>query len=331
MEERLLGASPLTVSPLAFGAWQMADPAYWGEDADTDADATVGAALDAGITLFDTAEMYGDGRSERMLGKALGARRKDVVLASKIWPANCTSPDLIRERCEESLTNLGTDYLDLYQVHWPPDAPFEMVYSALHALQETGKVREIGVSNFGRRQLRKWCKRGSAASNQVAYNLLFRAIEFDILPACAKREVGVLAYMPVMQGLLAGRYARIEEIPATRRRTRHFSSTREGTRHGQPGAEALTLATIDRIAAIADDLGESMAVVSLAWILHQPGIASVIIGARKPAQLRDNLRAATLTLDGATIAALDSATTELKHTLGPNADMWLADDEARVQ
>ena len=331
MQQRTLGDSEIAVSAIGFGAWQMADPKYWGEDDAADADATLRTALDAGITLFDTAEFYGDGLSEQMLGKALGKRRSEVVIASKIWPTNCLSPDTIRERCERSLEMLGTDYIDLYQVHWPTEAPDEMVFSALRALKEEGKVREIGISNFGPTQIEAWCREGAAVSNQLAYNLLFRAIEFDIVPACQKHAMGILAYVPVMQGLLAGRYESVDDIPPTRRRTRHFSSAREGTRHGEPGAEDLLFESIARIREIADDLGEPMAAVALAWAMRQPSITSALIGARKPEQLTENLRAADIALDDDTLARLDAATTDLKDALGPNADMWLAGDEARVR
>jgi myo-inositol catabolism protein IolS len=251
MKYRPLGNSGLNVSVLSFGAWQLGDPKYWGEhDAKAGKDA-VNEAIDAGINFFDTAEMYGAGNSEVVLGRILGARRKNVCIASKFWPDH-SEPDSLRAACEASLKRLGTGYLDLYQVHWASrTVSFEDTFSAMERLRTEGKIRHIGVSNFGRDDLSAWMRAGGAVSNQIGYNILFRAIEHEILPECQRHDVGVFAYMPLMQGLLSGRYNSVEDIPVLRRRTRHFAGTREGTRHGEQGAEALTFDTIARIRGIA--------------------------------------------------------------------------------
>ncbi|NUM52382.1 MAG: aldo/keto reductase [Candidatus Hydrogenedentes bacterium] len=331
MKYKNLGVNDLAVSVLSFGAWQIGDAAYWGVDDATDTQRTIDAAIDAGINLFDTAEMYGKGESERLLGRALGAKRARVLVASKVWPDKC-SPPLLRNACEDSLQRLGTHYLDLYQVHWPPrDVAFDDVYATLAALRDEGKIRHIGVSNFGVTDLDAWFAAGGCVSNQLGYNLLFRAIEREILPACERRGCGVLAYMPLMQGLLAGRWKSPDEVPVARRRTRHFAGSREGTRHGETGCEDVTFTALRAIERIAEGLGQPMANIALAWAIAQPSITSVITGARRPDQLQRNTDAASLTLSADALAALDSATRPLRDYFGRNADMWLPEAESRIR
>ncbi len=331
MQYRKLGDSDLYVSVLAFGAWQIGDPGYWGVDAEADAQAAVDAAIDAGINLFDTAESYGGGESERALGKALGAKRKDVLIATKVSPSNC-APEKLRRSCEASLGRLGTDVIDLYQIHWPfRDVPVAEIRAELQRLHEEGKIRAAGVSNFGPGDLEAWMAHGSCASNQVGYNLLFRAIEYEIVPACLAYGVGILAYMPLLQGILSGRWRSVEEIPEARRRTRHFADTRQSTRHGEPGCEAMTFDALRGLQEIADGLGQPLANVAMAWLLAQPGVTSVIVGARNPHQVTRNVAAADLALPGETARALSAVTGPLKQHFGTNADMWVGGDGSRIR
>lgn len=331
MIHRRLGASTLSVSVISFGAWQIGDSEYWGLQERTNAEATVQAAIDAGINLFDTAEMYGRGESERVLGRALGKRRKDVLVASKVLPENCR-PESLRCACEGSLSRLGTDYIDLYQVHWPfRDAPFEAAYEVLDALKTEGKIREIGVSNFGVQDLKAWMSVGNAASNQLGYNLAFRAIENEILPACRDHNLGVLAYMPLLQGILTCRWKTADEIPPLRRRTRHFSSIRTGTMHLEPGCEDALFELVSKLEDLAAQLGQSPATLALAWLMAQPGVTSVILGARDPVQLTRNLTAADLALSEETLSTVEFLSNPLKECLGPNADMWRSGEAARIR
>ena len=331
MRYRKLGNSGLNASVLAFGAWQIGDPAYWGEDARADDDVAVRAAIDAGINLFDTAEAYGAGQSEEALGRCLGRRRDEVLIASKVLPQNC-APEMLRKSCETSLRRLGTDRIDLYQIHWPfRDVPFVEAYDELSRLRQEGKVREIGVSNFGAVDLTDWLKSGGCVSDQLGYNLLFRAVEYEVLPMCAKRNVSVLVYMPLLQGILAHRWKSVEEIPPQRRRTRHFSSERPDTRHGEPGCEDLLLDTLLKLDDVAHELGQPLANVALAWLMAQPTVASVIVGARNPAQLRRNMDAVELELDTDTLRRLDDVTNSLKEHFGANADMWQGSEGSRIR
>lgn len=331
MKYRNLGDSDLNVSVLAFGAWQIGDPKYWGPDDEADAVAAVNAAIDAGINLFDTAEMYGDGESEKVLRAALGDRRNEVLIASKVSPANC-APDKLRRSCETSLDRLGTDVIDLYQVHWPSrDVPFGDTYAELARLKEEGKIRAIGVSNFGELDLPAWLETGDCVSNQLGYNLLFRAIEFGVTPLCLANNIGIMAYMPLLQGILAGKYESLEDIPEARRRTRHFSCERSGTRHGEEGCEDLTMTAIASIRDVANEIGESMAHLSIAWTMAQPAVSSVLVGARNPKQVARNASAADLVLDEPTIAKLNSITDPIKDRLGPRIDMWTSKSNTRAR
>lgn len=161
-------------------------------------------------------------------------------------------------------------------------------------------------------------------SNQLAYHLLWRAVEFDITAACAESDLGILCYSPLQQGLLTGRFTNPAEVPAGRSRTRHFGNRQKMSRHETEGHEALTFATIDRLRSLAADLRHPMADVALAWLLQQRGVRSVISEPAPPNKSAANTRAASLTLDAATLAALDLATLDLKQALGPNADLWAA-------
>jgi aryl-alcohol dehydrogenase-like predicted oxidoreductase len=261
----------------------------------------------------------------------LGNERRNVHIASKVSPENCV-PSELRGACERSLERLGTDVIDLYQVHWPPrEVPFEDVHGELCTLREEGKIRYIGVSNFGAQDLDAWMSCGACVSNQLGYNLLFRAIEYDIVPACERHAMGILVYMPLLQGVLSGRWSSAEGIPRNRRRTRHFSREREGTRHGEPGCEELTFEILAGIRAIAHELDTSMAALAVAWLLAKPGIVGAIVGSRNAAQLARNLDAVKLELSDDIVQRLDAVSEPLKERLGTNCDMWLGQAESRIR
>ena len=322
-------ALPLPVSRLALGTWAMAGGQLWGPQDEADSIATIHAALDAGITLIDTAPGYGGGLSEEITGRALRDRRDRALIATKVGGSHLAYADAIAS-CEASLRRLQTDCIDLLQIHWcPPGSPLEETIAAFEKLRDDGKVRALGVSNCGPQTLARLRAKGTGwVTNQLAYNLLWRAIEFDIVDACADTGLGILCYSPLAQALLTGRFKTAAEVPDGRNRTRHFKSGSVLARHGESGHEELTFATIERVRVIADGLGQPMADVALAWLLHQRGVTSVIFGARTPAQVAANLRAAELKFDAATLKAIDAATQELKSALGPNADMW--NSETRI-
>jgi len=331
MKYRKLGADGPEVSVLSFGAWPMGDTPYWGEDDQANAEAAVHTAIDEGINLFDTAEGYGAGDSEKALGRFLGAKRDQVLIATKVGPDNC-APDRLRNACEASLERLGTDYIDLYQIHWPfRDVPFEAAAEVLLRLKEEGKIRAIGVSNFGPIDLEAWLAVSPCASNQLGYNLVFPVIEHEIVPACLRHDVAILVYMPLAQGILSCRWKSLEDIPQARRRTRHFAHNRSGVRHNEPGCEELLSKTLGHLDELAADLACPPATLALAWVMDQPGVTSVIIGARNPAQLQRNTAVLDFELDDATRARLDALSQPFKEVFGKNADMWCDAETSRIQ
>jgi aryl-alcohol dehydrogenase-like predicted oxidoreductase len=332
LEARLLGRSNISVSALALGCWALAGGDGWGDQDEQSAIATIHAALDHGINFFDTAEGYGAGRSEEIVGKALADRRDRAVIGSKISPSH-TEPSVLRDYCEASLRRLQTDYIDVYMIHWPPRThALADSLAVLDELKVEGKVRAIGVSNFGVQDLSEAVATGvQLDANQLCYSLLSRAIEFEILPLCQEHRVSATAYMPLMQGLLTGKYRSVDDVPAFRTRTRHFSSERPGSRHSDPGAEDELFAAIDGVRAIADELHEPMANVALAWSMARPGVGSVLAGGRTPDQVARNVQAASLSLSAETISRLDKATDALKDKLGPNADYWQSADDSRIR
>jgi len=333
LEKRTLIPSGIQLSLLGLGCWSFGgqEGDYWGPHDDREAAEIVAQALDSGVNYFDTAEGYNDGRSEAALGRALAGRRAEAIIGTKVSPQN-TEPQTLRQHCEASLRRLGTDTLDIYMVHWPiTDYPVADAFATLADLRAEGKLRAIGVSNFGPRQLQEALATGVPIEvNQLGYSLVHRAIEFEILPTCRQHQIGVAVYMPLMQGLLTGRWRSADEIPQTRRRTRHFSSDRPGTRHGEPGAEAEVFAAIQGIAQLAETLGVPMADLALAWAAAQPGVTTVIVGTRMPAQLRESLRGIGRTLSPETLAELDRLTQPVKARLGPNADLWQSGADARI-
>lgn len=333
MQLRRCGESDIEVSVLGIGVWSFGGRGddYWGTQDQREAEAVVAEALDRGVNYFDTAEMYNDGRSEEAFGRALGSRRGEAVIGTKISPQNC-SPEGVFEHCEASLRRLGTDYVDIYMVHWPlQDYPAADVFAALGELQAAGKIRSVGVSNFGPAQLTEAMAAGVRIdANQVNYSLLARAIEPEILPFCREHHVGVLCYCPLMQGLLTGKYRSIDEMPPQRTRTRHFRGDREGSRHGQAGAEELTWRCVEGIGELAEEHAVPMAQLALAWCMAGEGVTSVISGVRNVAQLGQNAGAVGVEIDGELMGRLDELTRPLMAALGDSPDYWEADGRGRT-
>jgi aryl-alcohol dehydrogenase-like predicted oxidoreductase len=325
MEYRALGRTGIRVSSVCLGTWALIGDETWGEQNESDSAAALDAALDAGVNFLDTAEMYGAGRSEELLGRLLGARRRKIVLASKVGSASLKC-DALKEHCEASLKRLRTDYLDLYQVHWPnPDVPIAETLGALGELQAAGKVRAIGVSNFGTSYLSELLAAGRAESNQLCYSLLWRGVEFEVQPMCVKHGLSILCYSALCQGLLTGKFRSADEVPVGRARTRLFASDRPMSRHREHSREVMVFAALDEIRKIAAEAGRPMGHVALAWLLSRPGVASVITGARNAAQARDNAAAAGLKLNPDVLRRLSAATEAIKQDVGSNADMWQTD------
>jgi aryl-alcohol dehydrogenase-like predicted oxidoreductase len=296
MELRRLGNSGLKVSAVGLGCNNF------GMRIDQDqTQAVVDAAIDAGITFFDTADIYGGAKSEEFLGKALGKRRRDVIVATKFGMAvggderkKGGSRRWIMQAVEDSLRRLGTDWIDLYQHHQPdPDTPVDETLRALDDLVTQGKVRYIGNSNYAGWQIADadWTAAGQSrfVSAQNLYSLLERKSAFEVLPACEHFGLGFLPFFPLASGLLSGKYRRGEPPP-------------EGTRlaaWGQRGQQAMSDANFDRVetlAAWAEARGHTILDLAFAWLLGQPVVSSVIAGATTPDQVRANAATAAWAL-----------------------------------
>ncbi|HEY8523501.1 MAG TPA: aldo/keto reductase [Acidimicrobiales bacterium] len=274
--------------------------------------AVVRAALDAGVTHFDTAEMYGGGRSEEFLGQALGSRRDEAVVATKYLPRPKDEPyrpgvlaERIRTGCEISLRRLGTDRIDVYYLHFPdPEAPMEEAQEALAALVEEGKVLHLASSNLSGDQIREADEiatdRGLPrfTGTQIEWNLLQRAVEESVVPAAREAGLGIVPYFPLASGLLTGKYKRGEAYPPGSRLAvaPHFAAD----------VTDETFDRIERLAAFAAEHGRTLLELAVAWLAAQPGVASVIAGATSPAQVEANARAASWRLTDDDLAAIDA-------------------------
>jgi aryl-alcohol dehydrogenase-like predicted oxidoreductase len=309
MEHRALGQSGLQVSAVGLGC------SNFGRKCDYEqSKAVVRAALDAGITFFDTANVYGRGRSEEFLGNALKGLRDEVVIATKfgvhhgrdsepLWIR--ATPGDIRTAADEALRRLGTDYIDLFQLHWPdPSRPVDEVLETLDGLVRLGKVRFVGHSNFAGWQVVEAHYRATMhgwtpfISSQSHYNLLHRDIEREVVPACEAYGVGLLPYYPLASGFLTGKYARGIPPPA---------GTRLGAseRAAQQVMSAKNWAILERLNALAAELGRSMTELAMAWLAGQPYVTSVIAGATGTGQVRANVAACTARLSGDEMDAVD--------------------------
>lgn len=344
---RPCGTSGLRLPVLGLGTWSFGGGSYWGPQDQTDVDDVVARALDLGVSYFDTAESYNVGASETSLGLALrGGRRDRAIIGSKVSPGH-TRPATLRACCEASLRRLATDRIDLYMVHWPihpnsirhftddPDViarppGVAEAFLTLDALRREGKIRHIGVSNFGVRQLDEVRAVGvPLAVNELPYNLLMRGIEAGVAPHCRRLGVGIIGYMTLMQGVLAGDFSSFDQLPPPRTRTRHFAGHRAGSRHGGRGIEGETWSALQAIRAIAREEGLPVADLAIAWALGNPDVTCVLAGCRTVAQLDDNVRAVHCRLSDSARHRLDAATAEVLRLLGPAVDYYQSPQESR--
>jgi myo-inositol catabolism protein IolS len=330
VQYKSLGNTDIKVSEFALGCWPFAGGSVWGSQDDDVSISTVHAALDKGITFFDTAEGYNDdSHSEEVLGRALVGRRSEAVIATKI-SAPHLMPDLVEETCDASLSRMQTDYIDLYQIHWPNhDIAVEDSIAELIKLRDSGKIRSIGVCNFGVQDLSDALESAEIVTDQLPYNLLWRPIEVEILPKCLDNNVGLICYSPLAQGLLTGRYALADDVPDGLSRSRLFSNDRPLASHGEDGCEEEAFDAIARVIEISDELGEHPAKVSLAWVRSRPGITSLLVGARSPEELDLNIPAFEYSLPDGIADQLSAATDPVKAHLGSSADMWNGDNRMR--
>ncbi|MCL1792665.1 MAG: aldo/keto reductase [Oscillospiraceae bacterium] len=348
MKTRKIGGE-LEISRMGVGCWAFGGGEYWGEQSQKDVERVVGAALDRGVNFFDTARMYNDGESEKSLGSALQGKRREAVVCSKVSPAKAYRKTL-KEECEASLGNLKTDYIDLYMMHWPinpfgikhftkdpeiianPPSP-EEAFLALSDLKKEGKIREIGVSNYGVSQMKEalsLCP--GIAANEMPYNIISRAIEAEIMPFCNENKVALVTSMALMQGILTGRYAKIEDIPPHQAHSRHFRNERgRGTsRHFEEGAENEVMDILNALSEISAKLKISIAQLSIAWVTANDSVGCALLGSRNVAELAENISALDIVLPNEIIAQINETSLPVLKKLGNNADYYENSKNSRI-
>jgi len=314
MDYRLLGRSGLKVSTITMGTMTFGGSAKIGDTDQAGAERQIDLCLDAGVNLFDTANVYNGGVSEEMIGVAMTPeRRRRALIATKVRFTMGDGPNAkglsrwhIIQQAEESLRRLRTDVIDLYQVHqWDGATPIEETMEALDTLIKHGKVRYVGCSNYSGWHIMKALGAAEAhnyqrfVSQQIHYTLHAREAEYELVPVSLDQGLGILVWSPIAGGLLSGKFRRDAPVP-------------EGTRHTGGHAEPPVYDweklydIIDVIVAVAGELGVSGAQVALAWLLQRPGVTSVVIGGRNEAQFKDNLAAADLKLGADQVARLDA-------------------------
>ena len=311
MEHRRLGASGLLISEIAYGNWLT----HASQVAEDDATACVHAALDAGITTFDTADVYANTGAEAVLGRALaGQRREGLEIFTKVyWPTGPGRNDRglsrkhITEACEGSLRRLQTDHIDLYQAHrFDHHTPLEETLRAFDDLVRAGKVLYVGVSEWRAEEIRAALEIAEQmgldriVSNQPQYSMLWRVIEAEVVPECEAAGIGQVVWSPMAQGILTGKYLPGQPVP-------------EGSRATDPTGSGFVsrwlrddvLERVQNLRPLAEDAGLSMAQMAVAWVLGNPNVSTAIVGASRPEQLADSVRASGVVLDADLRAAID--------------------------
>jgi aryl-alcohol dehydrogenase-like predicted oxidoreductase len=319
-----LGMTDLEVSPIAFGTWQLGGE--WGEFDEEEGIAAVRHARDLGVNLFDTAQGYGFGASERLLGMALrddlDKRRDEVVIATKgglrmtdDGLVRDASPDWVRSGVEDSLRALQVDHVDIYQVHWPdPEIPFAETAGALGELVDEGKIRHIGVSNYDASQIEEFARTRTVETVQPPYHLFRRDIESELLPYARERDIGVLIYGPLAHGLLTGALDENTEFATDDWRSGAPFFKGEGYRRNVAAVREL-----QRFAS--GELGTSVGRLAIAWTLANPAVQVAIVGARSRKHIEDSLAAAELSLSEADLEQIDRIMANSAPLTGPYPEM----------
>ncbi|MCX7761209.1 MAG: aldo/keto reductase [Candidatus Kryptonium sp.] len=323
MEYRQFGQTEIKIPVITFGGWAIGGW-YWGG---TDEELSVKAiqkAIEVGMNCIDTAPVYGFGLGEEIVGKAIKGKRNEVIIATKCglrWDTdegefffdtyfngkryyvykNARKNSIIEE-CERSLRRLNTDFIDIYQIHWPDKTtPIDESLEALTRLQEQGKIRAFGVSNFDANLMKETLKYMRVESNQVKYSLLDRSIEKELVPLCVENKISILAYSPLEQGLLTGKITMETEFKSGDLRKRQFWFLPENRKK--------VLDALEKIKPIAKERNVTVAQLVINWTFSQTGITTAIVGARNPEQVEENAKAATFKLTDEEIQKIREAFT----------------------
>jgi aryl-alcohol dehydrogenase-like predicted oxidoreductase len=322
MDTTRLGMTDLQVAPIAFGTWQLGGD--WGDVDARDAIAAIRHARELGIDLFDTAQAYGFGASERLLGRALGDElnhhRDDLVIATKgglrmtqEGVVRDSSPEWLRTGVEQSLRALGVEHIDLYQVHWPdPEVPLAETAGALQQLVDEGKIRHVGVSNYSTSQMAEFARNRPVETLQPAYHLFRREIEDDIAPYVLEHDIGVLAYGPLAHGLLAG--AMDENTTFADDDWRSRSPLFRG------GTFRRNLQTVSELNRFAQERGHTVGQLAIAWTLAHPAVDVAIVGSRRAAHIEDSVGAAEFELSEDDLEEIDRIMAAAVMVAGPSPE-----------
>ncbi len=317
MKLRQLGKSAIQISSISMGLWQAGKEMWVGID-DKQTIAAVRAAYKAGITTFDTAEAYGKGHSEQVLAAALSDIRDNVIYATKVF-ANHLKYDQVLQACERSLKNLQTDYIDLYQIHWPSDSfgfeavPIAETMDALNMLKEQGKIRSIGVSNFSRHQLQEAQRYGQIDSLQPPYSLFWRHVEKDLMPYCVENKITILAYSPMAQGFLTGKFGPDHRFEK--------GDVRAKNKLFQPEMYDRVQQALSRLEPIARQKEVTLGQLALGWVISHSGTCA-IAGARNADQAAGNAVAGKITLTEQEMVDIDEIGRGVTDFLDDDPVMW---------
>jgi aryl-alcohol dehydrogenase-like predicted oxidoreductase len=299
MHTRKLGKDGVPVSVIGFGAWPIGG--QMGAVASADATAALHRTIELGSTLIDTAEMYGAGKSEEIIGEALKGKRDRIFLATKVsgGPGKLAYNSILRA-CDASLQRLQTDHIDLYQCHWPdPETPVEESMRAMDDLVKAGKVRYVGVSNFDVALLRRCLTVRHVDSLQPVYHLFDRRIEAELIPFCQEQGIGILAYSPLGKGMLSGKYTIDTVFPPDDERSHMYGFQGESWR--------ASLERVDQLKVLAQSWGITMGRLAIAWVLANPAVTVVLVGAKDTRQVEDNVEAADIVLSPEQLQAIEQA------------------------
>jgi aryl-alcohol dehydrogenase-like predicted oxidoreductase len=306
MKTRQFGNTDMQITPIGVGAWAMGG-GNWGPQDDQDSIDAIKRSLDLGINWIDTAAIYGFGRSEEVVGKAIKGRERPLIFTkcTLIWDetqkvSNSMKAQSIRREVEDSLRRLDIDVIDLYQIHWPnPDSEIEEGWETLTQLKQEGKVRHIGVSNFSVEQMERANKISPVETLQPPYSLIRTDVQDEILPYCLKNNIGVIVYSPMASGLLSGRMTRerIENFPA--------DSWRKNSSEFQEPRLSRNLSLVNLLTEIGTSHNVSAGIVSIAWTLQNPAVTAAIVGVRNPAQIDELVPAAEFRLNDAELEQIN--------------------------
>jgi aryl-alcohol dehydrogenase-like predicted oxidoreductase len=292
MEYRQLGKSDLSVSTIGYGAWGIGGKPFWSTEGEENSIRSIEKSIDLGINFYDTAPVYGFGYSEELLGRALQSKRKDVIIATKcglVWKKEDlkairkrATRESILEEIDLSLKRLRTDYIDLYQVHWPDEStPIEETMNTLLQIQKEGKIRYIGVSNYSVDQMKESLNYGQIISLQPMYSMLERDIEKESLPFCVENDIGIICYSPLASGVLTGKYDE---------NTKFQDWRGQGIIGNFTGDVYVShIKKVKQIAKIAQKHGKTLAQLAINRLLHQKGVTTAIVGVKNPDHVEQNM------------------------------------------